>query len=1476
MTSNTSISESGEKRFHIPRPGWIVLCLLLAAFLLHLYGHALGRNDPDFVTLPELLDTVNVNWQKHRVFYGGAAADILSGLEAVNGTDGDVFSFLEDRFQSLSRSASSEDLLPPSGIRIIDEDGTIPVWAGGGFEPFDTLPGLTPESDSGQGSVSLPAGTEMVFWDRDSSGLICVIQLPISRRTLPPFTVDDRTYQSYLESRYPLSLDLTDAPSFDPSQQIILDEFIGLRVQLRRGVISDGGSGMGMNGISRLLVFVAVLTAAVMFWRRIPARYSVWRAAAGLTGSVVLFVLGIQMDLPNLCLPDVIMDPKVYAGPSVYFALPGQLIFAGFALWIGSAACRWTAISRVWIYIFRLISPLILFIPPLLGSHILDQITGNSSLKWWPRVMLPSNPAVVLLPATAILATAASVRVVLWMWGWAWCNNRKSASRYGSAVTAVLFGMILGVSFLFPGPEWIRPFYATGFLIPVICLFTVPRSIRSLGSRVPATWSLLAALLILVPMITPRAHRASLSAVQERLSGWIEEKDALRMFALESNLMHLRRNPGLIEAVESGDFRNGSTVYDLWERSDLSAVSSQYGVEIWSTDGRLLDRFAPGLDFEALPATFLNRLREVSDRPLLVPWTTRRGLLQKDLTGGVAVLSSGSVTGFLIIRLPAGSLAALPPVPEWGHQARLHLAWGGQSPMIPPGIPPLPDSDILNDPPADPDWVVDDQNNRSILVLRYREMESGKIPLLLADLPSPGLAAETAGYLRLGFLALIILIPGLVVWLFERSRRGNTASDRLFSYRNQLMIAFTVFAIVIPGVFALILRGIVDDAALERQYQRIQLLSERAHESFISRCIDAAYQVESQLVEGRLDSDNELTEIRWTALNSQGHSLQTSELPPLFDLPLEMIADTFHSHSPGCSFCVSDDGDLYAQTVLPYTAVIDGKSVPGTIIVEVPVTLDQIHDLTGIPDIPVDLYTRGRICNSTRPDLFNAGFLPFRLDPDVFLDLQATASAMLIRQNRQNGLFFSHTILRNSHGEPSGYLSIQFTSFAESGSGETAYDLIWLIISGFWFTGLLIAVVMGNRLASPIRELTKGAARVSRGELSIPVSVTSGGDLSEFGDTFNRMMTDLELQRRDLENRHRFIAILLESMHSGLVALDEQDRISVTNSAFRHLFNLEESKLEGRFMHDLFTELHLGELTESINTLRQHGGSREVTVRSLREGRIVHFRCSMTILTGNNSVHEGLLLVFDDISDAVRSSKMEAYAEMARRVAHEIKNPLTPIQLSIEHLRQTYSDKAPDFDSIFTQCTATILEEVRSLRTIALEFSQFARLPQPVRKPESIASIMDEVMSIFSSPPDGIRIRQDVKPELPFCLCDREQIKRVLINLVQNSIQAMPDGGMVTISGSLDHGMICLDVRDTGAGMDQETMLRLFEPYFSTRKDGIGLGLVIAKSTIDEHDGEIRVRSHPGEGTCFTIRLPVFKPNIDHTETKPDDTGKES
>jgi len=259
-----------------------------------------------------------------------------------------------------------------------------------------------------------------------------------------------------------------------------------------------------------------------------------------------------------------------------------------------------------------------------------------------------------------------------------------------------------------------------------------------------------------------------------------------------------------------------------------------------------------------------------------------------------------------------------------------------------------------------------------------------------------------------------------------------------------------------------------------------------------------------------------------------------------------------------------------------------------------------------------------------------------------------------------------------------------------------------------------------------------------------------------------------------------------------------------------------------------------------------------------REGQELHLAAVATALLGDTGASEGVVLVLDDVTPLIRAQKVAAWREVARRLAHEIKNPLTPIQLSAERLRRHFAGAAPQVKALVDECTATIVGEVESLKGLVDEFSQFARMPSPRTVPTELGQLITDTIALYNGIFTDVRIDQRFAPGMPLVRIDAEQVRRVIINLVDNAIEAMERRGQIVVETQLDaaNSVVRVVVADDGPGIPPAEREKLFLPYYSTKRRGSGLGLAIVRRIIAEHGGSIDVGDNTPRGTRFTIELP--------------------
>ena len=427
-----------------------------------------------------------------------------------------------------------------------------------------------------------------------------------------------------------------------------------------------------------------------------------------------------------------------------------------------------------------------------------------------------------------------------------------------------------------------------------------------------------------------------------------------------------------------------------------------------------------------------------------------------------------------------------------------------------------------------------------------------------------------------------------------------------------------------------------------------------------------------------------------------------------------------------------------------------------------------------------------------------------------------------------------------------------------------AYLLLLALITVFiLFVAVWIALFLARQVNVPITALLEAASEVRRGNLSHRVKVHAVDELGSLVQSFNDMTRDLETSRRELESRQRFIEAILENTPTGVISISSNGRIQIVNRALSRIFSPDRIKVATE-LRDLFPPEYAGELQYLMNRARRTGvasGQYDFTV----EQRSKHL--SVTVSALDEGVTSGFVVVLEDTTDLLRAEKAAAWREVARRIAHEMKNPLTPISLCSQRIARQL-DKAADSDGrlsedvarILKECSGTISQEVESVQTLVNEFSQFARFPAAQPEPADLNEVVESGLAVFEGRLEGIQVTKELADDLPAVNLDREQFKRVVVNLVDNSAEAMGDalskrlyiGTRVAGADTVE-----LVVADTGCGISEEDKERLFLPYFSTKDRGTGLGLAIASHIVSEHGAQIRVEDNFPVGARFTVDIPV-------------------
>ncbi|MFQ5894338.1 MAG: ATP-binding protein [Nitrospinota bacterium] len=461
--------------------------------------------------------------------------------------------------------------------------------------------------------------------------------------------------------------------------------------------------------------------------------------------------------------------------------------------------------------------------------------------------------------------------------------------------------------------------------------------------------------------------------------------------------------------------------------------------------------------------------------------------------------------------------------------------------------------------------------------------------------------------------------------------------------------------------------------------------------------------------------------------------------------------------------------------------------------------------------------------------------------------------------------------LRNISSTFMNYKQLEFSKNPIKASYIITFLLVALLIlfSAVWF-GFYLA----RGITVPIEKLAEGTRAVAEGNLDHRVEVRANDEVGILVDAFNQMTADLAhsvreveeahrgLQRTnyELEERRRYMETVLENIATGVISIDRRGRISTLNRAAARMLEVDRAQALGRSYLSVFAADQL----DPIRALIKRMGEEEVEAATQQlqlavGGRVLTLLASVAMLRDGSAHNLGLVVVFEDLTELIRAQKVAAWREVAQGIAHEIKNPLTPIQLSTQRLRKKFREGAPDFAGVFETCTETIVKQVEGLRELVNEFSRFARMPAPRPRPCDLHATLRETLALYRNSHRGVSFTTDFELR-PFQLeADEEQLKRAFINLIDNAVDAVEGRGRVTVSTRLEEATqrVRIAVADEGKGVPAELRPRLFLPYFSTKTRGTGLGLAIVQRIVADHEGTIQVEDNQPRGTVFVLNLPL-------------------
>jgi nitrogen fixation/metabolism regulation signal transduction histidine kinase len=434
-----------------------------------------------------------------------------------------------------------------------------------------------------------------------------------------------------------------------------------------------------------------------------------------------------------------------------------------------------------------------------------------------------------------------------------------------------------------------------------------------------------------------------------------------------------------------------------------------------------------------------------------------------------------------------------------------------------------------------------------------------------------------------------------------------------------------------------------------------------------------------------------------------------------------------------------------------------------------------------------------------------------------------------------------------------------------------------LIFAASW-----VAFHLGRSLTQPIRALAEGSKEIARGNLHHRVEVLAEDEFALLVESFNQMSAGLEENRHKLEERRRYIETVLQSLSTGVVSLDSENFVTTINDAARSMLNVAENENEDLSLQDLIAADDFVVIEKLIARARRLGHASEQTTLNRQnlngnalssENDSLPVALAATALRENLGKNVGVVLVIEDLSELLSAQRAAAWQEVAKRMAHEIKNPLTPIQLAAERIAKNFRqltngaekeilNPKSKIQTIVGDSTDTILREVDGLKSMVNEFSDFARLPHARLETEDLNEVIRQTAALYEDRLSDVRLEIDLQENLPAVMLDHEQMRRVLVNLIDNALEAFDSRqSEKCVSIRTEHdfarGLLVAEILDNGRGISTTDFSKLFQPYFSTKGRGTGLGLAIVQRIVQEHGGRIKAVANQPNGARFIVELPT-------------------
>jgi len=452
-----------------------------------------------------------------------------------------------------------------------------------------------------------------------------------------------------------------------------------------------------------------------------------------------------------------------------------------------------------------------------------------------------------------------------------------------------------------------------------------------------------------------------------------------------------------------------------------------------------------------------------------------------------------------------------------------------------------------------------------------------------------------------------------------------------------------------------------------------------------------------------------------------------------------------------------------------------------------------------------------------------------------------------------------------------GYEEYQQLKMAKKPVQITNYIALSIVALLVVFCAIWFGFHIAESITTPISKFAEGTLRISQGDLDYKIDFETDDEIGTLITSFNKMTKELKTGREklahseklmmhqniELEKSRRYMEIVLENVSAGVLTLDNDGKITTLNKAAKTMLSLKSENILNKHWKDFLKGDYLNIAQKVLSQISPSSDKAVFPLSVAIDGIPRYFSIHYNSLKDDTDQNIGAVMVFDDLTELEKAQRVAAWREVARRIAHEVKNPLTPINLSAQRLKKKYSKQINE--DIFETCTNTIIDQVEHIRNLVNQFSTFAKFPEVNLQQCSIEVIVNETIALYKEGLENVTIKPDFDKNLPSLNLDPQHMKQAFINLFDNAVSAVNKNGIIRVTISYDEilQIVTVEIADNGKGISDSEKIKLFEPYFSTKTSGMGLGLAIVNSIITDHHGSIRVQDNKPDGAKFIIELPV-------------------